>query len=622
MVTQIGLAIAGSRRKLDEYPYFSWVRLEQAVDAQGNATVQRSKVKFAILMLSVVIPPMCHAAPPSAAVSGVVRDSQGVAQMGALVQIVSGDSALAKTAFTDLHGRYIISNLMPGRYRVRASAALFVPALRDNVQVRTGARAVVNLTLSTLFDTTSWLPAERRKSDEPGDDWKWTLRSAANRSILRMVEDGQIILISSSATEGPHVRDTARGSVSAGSGDFGGGGVHSVLSVDRVLDDGADVILRIDMGSELATAQGRPSMEFQTGYERKLGFGGAARTLVSYQSHPELMQSGQRTGLDAIRVASVEKFELGDTVELEAGSALDIVHTLGYAVMARPFLRISAHPATDWTIGYRMATGRDLQSFEALDGPRPDLPVAIQSQGAMRMESGVHQEVSVARKVGRGTIQVAYYHDRLDEVMLAGSGEPDMGGGPAVGAATGVATSAAVSAGYGVMSDTATGSFRVPTAGYRTQGVNITFTQPLTAGIWTALEYNNGDGLAADPGGLRSLAETLSRLSLRQGESATIALRGRVVRSGTNVRAAYRWQPRALVTPIDSYGAFSDQAFFSLYLRQPVSLGHWLPQGLDATVDVTNLLAQGYRPFLSADGRTLYLAQSPRTLQAGLSFNF
>jgi hypothetical protein len=37
---------------------------------------------------------------------------------------------------------------------------------------------------------------------------------------------------------------------------------------------------------------------------------------------------------------------------------------------------------------------------------------------------------------------------------------------------------------------------------------------------------------------------------------------------------------------------------------------------------VTNLLAQGYQPFLSADGHTLFLAQSPRTIQAGLSFTF
>jgi hypothetical protein len=53
-----------------------------------------------------------------------------------------------------------------------------------------------------------------------------------------------------------------------------------------------------------------------------------------------------------------------------------------------------------------------------------------------------------------------------------------------------------------------------------------------------------------------------------------------------------------------------------------VNCGRWLPAGLEATVDVTNLLEQGYRPFLSADGRTLYLAQAPRSLQAGLAFTF
>ena len=50
--------------------------------------------------------------------------------------------------------------------------------------------------------------------------------------------------------------------------------------------------------------------------------------------------------------------------------------------------------------------------------------------------------------------------------------------------------------------------------------------------------------------------------------------------------------------------------------------GDRLPPGLEATIDVTNLLAEGYQPFLSADGRTLFLAQSPRTIRGGLSFTF
>jgi hypothetical protein len=39
-------------------------------------------------------------------------------------------------------------------------------------------------------------------------------------------------------------------------------------------------------------------------------------------------------------------------------------------------------------------------------------------------------------------------------------------------------------------------------------------------------------------------------------------------------------------------------------------------------VDVRNLLAEGYRPFLSNDGSVLYFAQASRAIEGGLSFNF
>ena len=97
---------------------------------------------------------------PGAVVSGVVKDSQGVVQMGALVQVLAANSMTVATAFTDLHGHYAVANLIPGRYEVRASAALFVPATRANLQLRTGAKAVVNLTLAALFDN-SFLAAGR-----------------------------------------------------------------------------------------------------------------------------------------------------------------------------------------------------------------------------------------------------------------------------------------------------------------------------------------------------------------------------------------------------------------------------------------------------------------------------
>jgi hypothetical protein len=118
------------------------------------------------------------------------------------------------------------------------------------------------------------------------------------------------------------------------------------------------------------------------------------------------------------------------------------------------------------------------------------------------------------------------------------------------------------------------------------------------------------------------LSEVSSELKPEASQSATVALKGRVIHSGTQVRASYRWQPESVVTAVNPYAAFSDQAYLSFFIRQPLHCGGVLPQGLEATVDVTNLLEQGYRPVLSKDGRTLFLAQTPRIIQAGLAFNF
>ncbi len=76
------------------------------------------------------------------------------------------------------------------------------------------------------------------------------------------------------------------------------------------------------------------------------------------------------------------------------------------------------------------------------------------------------------------------------------------------------------------------------------------------------------------------------------------------------------------MTAVDPYSAFGDQAYLSCLVRQPLRMGKTFPKNMEATIDVTNLLAQGYRPFVSADGQTLFFAQAPRTIQAGLSFSF
>ena len=575
-------------------------------------TVQRSWMRLGkelgigVLMLTFASG-ICSAA-STAAVSGVVRDTQGVAQMGAMVQVLAAGSASVATAFTDMYGRYRIANLVPGKYQVRATAALFVPATRSNLQLATGMRATVNLTLNMLSDPTAWLPAKRRTADEPTDDWTWTLRSSANRPILRMLDDGEIVLMSDNGHEngskGPAKRRVA---VAGGSGGFGQGGEHSLLAVDRQNQNGTDLMLRTNVA---VSQDGRTATtEMGAGYQRRGPLGNASRMVANYASHPEMSTTGG-SGMQVVRVANAQRMELGDGIDVEAGGTVYAIHMVGNAVASRPFLKVAVHPGEVWAVEYKLATSRDLQGFAGLDSIDAELPVAVMADGKLAVEGGTHQEISYSRKLGGGAITAAAYHDDIDHPVIAGTGRM----GPAELGLGGRSS--------GVVMDTLTDSFRFLGAGYSSNGVRLTVSEPLTSSLWAALEYASGTALTPGDVTAETLPELTANMHTGLGEAVTGALKGQIQQTGTKLRASYRWQPRHLVTPVNSYGTLSDQAFLSFYVRQAVRWGDKLPQGLEATVDVTNLLAEGYRPFLSADGRTLYLAQSPRTVQAGLSFTF
>ena len=171
----------------------------------------------------------------------------------------------------------------------------------------------------------------------------------------------------------------------------------------------------------------------------------------------------------------------------------------------------------------------------------------------------------------------------------------------------------AVAAGW--MADQDSGDLRTLVNGYQSNGASVTMSTPVASGMWLAAEYSTGAALTAD--GQRAPEE----LRPRGAQAAEVAVKGKVLETGTRMHAAYRWQTAGTVSAVNPYGEFREDAFLSCGARQSL-LRNRGAGGLDATIDVTNLLAQGYRPYLSADGQTVYFAQAPRTVQAGLSFTF
>ncbi|MGA1981643.1 MAG: carboxypeptidase-like regulatory domain-containing protein [Acidobacteriaceae bacterium] len=569
----------------------------------------RFRVDFAVGALMLALASGASAAPPSAVVSGVVRDTHGVAQMGVVVQVLAAHSATVATAFTDMYGRYRIANLVPGSYQVRATAALFMPATRGNLQLRTGMRATVNLTLAMLSDPTAWLPVERRKPGEPEDDWTWTLRSAANRPILRMLGDGEIVSVSAQE-EGPKSAPVkVRVSAMGGDGGFGEGGLRNVVALDRAAMGGSDLVVRGSVAAGSGDGRGQAT-ELDAGYQSAAPFMGASRLVMSFASHPELLGAGNAAGEQVMRMASARKIQLGDAVDVEAGATVYAIHTGGTALTTQPFLKVTVHPGEVWAVRYRLATSRDLQGFDGLDSIASDLPVAAMSGGRLCTEGGNHQSIGISRNAGRGLVEVALYHDAIERPALGGTG------------AMSAADLLAGAGSSGIVVDTATDSFRFLGAGYTASGMSVTVSEPLTQSLWATLEYANGEALAMSGGSAEQLPGVAAGLHAEAAGAASAELKGQVLRTGTRLRASYHWQPHHLVTAVDAYDASGDQGYLSFYVRQALRWGDRLPPGLEATVDVTNLLAEGYQPFLSADGRTLFLAQSARTVRGGLSFTF
>jgi Carboxypeptidase regulatory-like domain len=119
------------------------------------------------------------------AISGFVRNNSGIPQMGAVVQIL-GAANRTLTVFTDEAGHYTATGLLPGSYSLKVTAPSFLPALREKIGLRAGASINVNITLSTLLGAMQLGPVRTLPDD---DDWKWTLRSVANRPILRIFDD-------------------------------------------------------------------------------------------------------------------------------------------------------------------------------------------------------------------------------------------------------------------------------------------------------------------------------------------------------------------------------------------------------------------------------------------------
>ncbi|MGA2218230.1 MAG: carboxypeptidase-like regulatory domain-containing protein [Terracidiphilus sp.] len=578
-------------------------------------------VVFAVLIAMGTTP--VHGAAPGS-VSGSVRDSSGVAQMGAVVELLRPDLTVLVSVYTDSAGHFTIAHVIPGLYAVKAMNTSFLPSVRENVRVR--ANTVVDLTLSTLYEVMQWLPSEPRSVDTQKDDWKWTLRSAANRPLLRWLEDGPLVVVSDGSGAAPKLK--ARLMATGQEGSFGESGERYSAVVEDTPSNSRELLARVDF------APGTDGdMESMLGFRQDLGFAGSVQSVAAVAIHPEVNDAeyaggGTRAGsgagaggLDEAAVRSWENLTLGDAITAEVGSTQMVVrfaeHSPNTVGAALPFARVGWRDG-DSTIHYRMTTvmqGAGDQGQGDADETQAQtwLPRVALRNGEVVLEHGMHQEMGWERQTDKGGVAVMVFANNTDNPVLEGMGH----------FAAGTGTTAAGS--NSVLFDSSSGMLRVAGPNFSSAGVTATMVRRLPDGDLIRVSYANGDALAAPAGlGLHpgSLDEAVAGVHPRHAQMYALTLSGTLEGTGTRWRASYRWQPEDTVTSVAPYSADSAAPYLNLHLSQPIHMRHEGQSGFEALLDLRNLLAEGYRPYVLSDGSVVVFAQDQRGIQGGLAFTF
>jgi hypothetical protein len=536
----------------------------------------------------------------SNSLTGVVRDSRGVPQAGAEVELLRPDFSVATEVFTDEHGRYRIQTILPGIYQVKASGALFLPTLRENLRVMGGTKLVVNLTLDTLYEAFRWLPARPRPADEPKDDWTWTLRLSANRPLLRLLQDGPLVLVTNGDGSAPELK--ARVTVRGGENGFGDGGVHNDFELERAPDDGRAMIFRAD----LSQAED-PALNAMAGYEQQLAPGRTFRTVAALETRPDIAGGPMSQGLQAIEMRSGETLNFGEAVQAEFGDETEAIH-LGDTLLANhPFARMTVRRGATF-VSYRVSTAPGIQQLDDLDREATVEPKLAERDGKLELEQGVHQEIAAGKSEGSLHVKVAAWHERVEHPVVNGGGN----------------ISAADWAGGNLLYDESSDLLRASGESFTGNGMLGEIEERVNGSTWISFDVALGDALemGGASAGPESVGEALAGKRAHETPMYGTAVHGKVAGTGTQWQASYRWQAPKTVTPVDAFATGIPDAYLSLLLRQPLHYRRMIPSGVEALVDVRNLLAEGYRPFVSSDGSTLYFAEAARCVQGGLSFTF
>jgi hypothetical protein len=503
------------------------------------------------------------------AISGYVRNITGEPQMGAVVQIL-GAANRAFTVFTDGAGYYSANGLLPGLYTLKVTAPSFLPAMREKVGIHAGASINVNVTLKTLLGVMQLGPIRTVPDD---DDWKWTLRSVANRPILRIFDDPAL-----AAEKQNH---ELRGTLSFFSGSAADGyGSGSDMSTGFTLERSIFSASRLNFSGNVGYGVGIPAAALRAGYSRRLANGSEPSLALTMRRFAASDPNLHNAALQSLALSANDDMSVGDVLELKFGSELQTIQFLGRVTAVRPHGSADLHLSPDTVVEYSYATSRPnlrRDSEKGFDSAPADLsesdPRVSLLNYATKVERAHHQELSVSHRMGKNSLQLAAFSDRVADPSLTGIGEVSSVGGF-------------------LLPDLSSGTFSYAGRNLDTNGMRVVLEHKFSADLSASIDYAFGGVLdLARPD--VSLQDAQQFMTTQRRHSIAAKFSGTAPRTHTRWIASYRWVNGTALTPVDMYNSSPGQSdpFLNVFIRQPIPVG-FLNGHMEAIIDLRNLLAQ------------------------------
>src|SRR5512146_1441011 len=442
--------------------------------------------RLGMLMMAVTLAVAASAEVNPGVISGYVKNSAGVPQMGATVEVLS--LGVPISARTDASGHYTLRGLLPGLYAIRVSAPSFLPSIREKINLQSGSSLVINITLNTLFEAIEMLP-KTSSSPEDQDDWKWTLRSMANRPVLRLSDDGPLVVVSQSDNANDKV---LKAKVSFLAGSDGEAYSTPEMATNFAIEQSIFSTGTLGFDGSVETGTTTPSAIFRASFKHRMDNGSEPEIAITARRFvtPQLVSG--RSSLQALAMSMSDSTTIGSALELNYGSELQTIQFIGTATAFRPFGSADLHLGKNTIVEYRYESSvpnmRHVKGFDSApmdlseSGPRVSL---VDSRQAI--ERAHHNEVSVTHRFGKNTVEAAYYRDRIENPVITGIADQFWGDGD-------------------VLPDVYGGTFNYNGGELNTRGVRFVYQRKLTDRISATLDYATG-GVLTLPGGIWALAD-------------------------------------------------------------------------------------------------------------------